>query len=93
MEDKKGENMKIKKTKSKLNSEAALKRALRLMPKEGIAFNYSYINPYDESPDIALVIRDLHLNEVLWQDSLRRLGITKRKPLKGVTKRLRKAVR
>ncbi len=80
-----------KKTKSKtpkLNSEAALKRALG-----GKAFLDLRIEWMPKTRDFILHLHDRE-GDCIWWDSLRRLGITKRKPLKkGVMKRLKKAVR
>ncbi len=78
---------KAKKKKPNLSSEAALKRALA---NDNIVFSYAY-QPLGR--DYFLIIRETPSLKALWQDSLRRLGITKRKPLKGVVRRLKKAVR
>lgn len=78
---------KAKKKKPNLSSEAALKRALA---NDNIVFSYAY---QLLERDYFLIIRETPSLKALWQDSLRRLGITKRKPLKGVVRRLKKAVR
>jgi len=80
---------KAKKKKPNLSSEAALKRALDAT--EGLVRFYYWWNL--EGDDVILSLYKNTSDTLLWQDSLRRLGITKRKPLRGVAKKLRRAIR